>query len=164
LVHPLLGKEHSMNDTTITLTGWLGGDVSRRDANGVPVASFRVATTPRRFNRRTEEWVDGDTQWYSVTAWRQLADNCAASLRRGDPVVVHGRLSAETWTNKAGIEVTSMDVEAMFVGHDLGRGVSTFTRNARALAADTVRDGGSPDTGGTPGEDAGDAMSEVSAA
>jgi single-strand DNA-binding protein len=123
-----------MNETTVTLTGWLGGDVKRRDANGVSVAKFRVATTPRRFNRRTEQWVDEDTQWYSVTAWRQLADNCAESLRRGDPVVIHGRLSAETWTNKAGIAVSSMEIEATFVGHDLNRGVSSFTRNPRPLA------------------------------
>jgi single-strand DNA-binding protein len=127
-----------MNETTITLTGWLGGDVVRRDANGVPLAKFRVATTPRRFNRRTEQWVDGDTQWYSVAAWRQLADNCAESLHSGDPVVVHGRLSAETWTNKAGLEVTSMEIEATFVGHDLSRGVSTFTRNPRPIAEDRL--------------------------
>ena len=123
-----------MNETTITLTGWLGGEVTRREADGVPVANFRVATTPRRYNRRTEQWVNEDTQWYSVTAWRQLADNCAESLRRGDPVVIHGRLSAETWTNKVGIEVTSMEIEATFVGHDLGRGVSSFTRNPRPVA------------------------------
>jgi single-strand DNA-binding protein len=145
-----------MNETTITLTGWLGGDVNRREANGVPVASFRVASTPRRFNRRTEEWVNGDTQWYSVTAWRQLAENCAASLRRGDPVVIHGRLSAETWTNKAGIEVTSMDVEATFVGHDLSRGVSTFTRNQRPLAdgADRAPSGEEASAQDRPGSDA----------
>ena len=129
-----------MNETTITLTGWLGGEVTRREANGVPVAKFRVATTPRRYNRRTEEWVNGDTQWYSVTAWRQLAENCAESLRRGDPVVIHGRLSAETWTNKAGIEVSSMEIEATFVGHDLGRGVSSFTRNPRPVVEDGAKD------------------------
>jgi single-strand DNA-binding protein len=128
-----------MNETTITLTGWLGGEVTRRDANGVPVADFRVATTPRRFNRRTEEWVDGNTQWYSVTVWRQLADNCTESLRRGDPVVIHGRLSADTWTNSAGIEVSSMKIEATFVGHDLTRGVSRFTRNPRPVSDDPGR-------------------------
>lgn len=121
-----------MNDTQITLAGWLGTEVTRREASGTPVASFRVATTPRRFDKKADAWVDGDTQWYSVTAWRQLAENCAASLHSGDPVVLHGRLTAETWTNRAGIEVTSMEVEANFVGHDLGRGTSTFVRNTRA--------------------------------
>lgn len=127
-----------MFDTQITLTGWIGGDVTLRDANGVPVAGFRVATTPRRYDKKTEEWVDGDTQWYSVTAWRQLAENCSASLRRGDPVVLHGRMSAQTWTNKAGIEVTAMEVEATFVGHDLARGVSTFTRNPKPAGAEAA--------------------------
>jgi single-strand DNA-binding protein len=123
-----------MNETLVTLTGWLGTDVTTRDANGVPVASFRVACTPRRFSRKDDAWVDGDTQWYAVTAWRTLGENCAASLRRGDPVVLHGRLSAETWTNKAGIEVASMAVEALFVGHDLNKGVAQFARNPRAVS------------------------------
>ncbi|WP_310964255.1 single-stranded DNA-binding protein [Nocardioides terrisoli] len=127
-----------MNDTQITLAGWLGTEVTSRDASGTPVASFRVATTPRRFDKKSGEWVDGDTQWYSVTAWRQLAENCTVSLHRGDPVVVHGRLTAESWTNRAGITVTSMEVEATFVGHDLGRGTTTFVRNPRSEAGPVV--------------------------
>ncbi|MGN6780333.1 MAG: single-stranded DNA-binding protein [Marmoricola sp.] len=122
-----------MNDTLVTLAGYLGSEVVVRDAGGgVPVAGFRVATTPRRFSRKDDAWVDGDTQWYSVSAWRQLAENCALSLRRGDPVVVHGRLSAETWQNKAGIEVSSMAIELIWIGHDLTRGTSSFAKTARA--------------------------------
>ncbi len=121
-----------MHETYVTLSGWLGGNVDLRDAGGVPVASFRVASTPRRYQRRTETWEDGDTQWYSVNAWRTLGDNCAASLRRGDAVVVHGKLSAHTWTNKAGLEVTTFEVEAAFVGHDLNRGTTEFHRRKQA--------------------------------
>jgi single-strand DNA-binding protein len=102
------------------------------------VASFRVASTPRRFQRSTETWEDGDTQWYSVNAWRALAENCDQSLRRGDPVVVHGKLSAHVWTNKAGLEVTTFEVEAAFVGHDLNRGTSEFRRRRLAPAADAT--------------------------
>lgn len=135
-----------MFDTQITLTGWIGGDVTVRDAGGFPVAGFRVATTPRRFDKKTGLWVDGDTQWYSVSAWRQLGENCAASLRRGDPVVIHGRMSAHTWKNTAGIEVTAMEVEASFVGHDLNRGVSVFTRNPKAApGAGDVSEGADAD-------------------
>ena len=101
-------KENTMNETLITLAGWLGNDVQLRQAGEVPVASFRVATTPRRFQRKTGTWVDGDTQWYTVSAWRDLADNCARSLRRGDPVVVHGRLRAETLDVNSGVEVTEL--------------------------------------------------------
>jgi single-strand DNA-binding protein len=122
-----------MNETFVTLSGWLGSDVTLRQAGGVPVAGFRVASTPRRFQRSTETWEDGDTQWYSVNAWRALAENCDQSLRRGDPVVVHGKLTAHVWTNKAGLEVTSFEVEAAFVGNDLTRGTSQFRR--RRLAA-----------------------------
>ena len=67
-----------------------------------------------------------------------LAENCDRSLRRGDPVVVHGRLNAQTWTNKAGIEVTSFEVEAVLVGHDLARGTSQFTRTAGAGSTSQV--------------------------
>ncbi len=135
-----------MNDTQITLTGWLGDDVRIRDAGGVPVADLRVACTPRHFDRKTEQWVNGDTQWYDVTAWRQLAENCADSLRRGDPVIVTGRQRAETWTNGAGIAVTSMKVEAAFIGHDLRLGVSRFARNPKSdqPSAATATGGAAP--------------------
>src|SRR3954454_7715152 len=123
-----------MNETHVTLSGWLGGDVALRDAAGVPVASFRVASTPRRYVRKTDTWEDGDTQWNAVNAWRALAENCETSLRRGDPVVVHGKLTASVWTNKAGLEVTSFEVEASFVGHDLNRGTSAFQRRKLAVA------------------------------
>jgi len=123
-----------MNETFVTLSGWLGGDVSLREAGGVPVASFRVATTPRRYQRKTDSWEDGDTQWYSVNTWRTLAENGEQSLRRGDPVVVHGKLSAHVWTNKSGLEVTTFEVEAAFVGHDLNRGTSRFQRRKLAAA------------------------------
>jgi len=117
-----------MNETLITLAGWLGNDVQLRQAGEVPVASFRVATTPRRFQRTTGTWVDGDTQWYTVNAWRNLADHCSRSLRRGDPVVVQGRLSQRRYVNKDNVEVISLEVDAVLVGHDLSKGVSAFTR------------------------------------
>jgi single-strand DNA-binding protein len=120
-----------MNETTITLQGWLGSDVTLRRAGEVPVANFRMACTPRRYNRRTSAWEDSPTQWYAVSAWRALADNCAHSLRRGDPVVVHGRLNASVWVNAQGVEVTTFEVDATMVGHDLSRGTSQFTRTPK---------------------------------
>jgi single-strand DNA-binding protein len=122
------------NETMVTLQGWLGGDVQVRQAGDSVVASFRLACTPRRFRRSTQEWADGPTQWYTVNAWRALGDHCARSLRRADPVVVHGRLNAHTYVNKAGHEVTVFEVEADVVGHDLSRGVSQFTKAARPAA------------------------------
>ena len=123
-----------MNDPTVTFQGWLGGDVRLRSAAGVPVASFRVAATPRRFHRATSTWSDGPTQWFTVTAWRGLAEHCADSLRRGDPVVVHGRLSESTWVGSDNVERSTLEVEAAFVGHDLNRGRTQFTKTTREAA------------------------------
>jgi len=120
-----------MSDSMITIRGWLGADVTLREVGEVPVASFRLACTPRKFNRRTETWSEGLTQWYTVTAWRGLAENCAASLRRGDPVVVHGRLETRTYVNGNDVEVLSFEIDAVQVGHDLSRGTSSFTRTQR---------------------------------
>ncbi len=120
-----------MTESLITLQGWLGSDVTLRRAGDAPVANFRLACTPRRFNRRTENWSDGTTQWYTVNVWRQLAENCAASLRRGDPVVVHGRLEVKLWVNSDNVEVTSFEIEALHLGHDLSRGTSRFTRTPK---------------------------------
>jgi single-strand DNA-binding protein len=123
-----------MSDSMITIRGWLGADVTLREVGEVPVASFRLACTPRKFNRRTETWSEGLTQWYTVTAWRGLAQNCAASLRRGDPVVVHGRLETRTYVNANDVEVLSFEIDAVHVGHDLSRGTSAFTRTQRDTA------------------------------
>src|SRR3954451_16703533 len=133
-----------MNETYVTLSGWLGGDVTLREAGGAPVASFRGVTTPRRYIRKTDSWEDGDTQWYSVNAWRTLAESCDRSLRRGDPVVLHGNLSAHVWTNKAGLEVTTFEVEASFVGHDLNRGTSEFHRRKLSAAPVEAERGDDP--------------------
>ncbi len=116
------------NETTVTLQGRGGGDVGLRQAGGAAVATFRVACTPRRRDRDSGEWADGPTQWYSVTAWRWLAEHCAQSLHRGDAVVVHGKVDMRTYVNKAGVETLDVQVEAVTVGHDLCRGTSTFHR------------------------------------
>ena len=94
-------------------------------------AARALAHRARRFHRSTGEWSDGPTQWYTVNAWRTLGEHCAASLHRGDPVVVHGRLTQSSWVNNDGIEITSMEVDALFVGHDLNRGRTTFTKPVR---------------------------------
>jgi single-strand DNA-binding protein len=132
-----------MSDSTITIRGWLGGDVTVREAAGVPVANFRLACTPRKYNRRTESWSDGLTQWYTVNVWRGLAENCAASLRRGDPVVVHGRLETRTYVNGDKVEVLSFEIDAIHVGHDLSRGTSQFTRAPRTEQEVEAAPGGS---------------------
>ena len=120
-----------LNDTLVTMEGWLGSNVTVRQAGEASVASFRLAATPRRFSAASGQWSDDTTQWFTVNAGRALGEGCAASLRRGDPVVVVGRLRASTWTNAQGVAMTSFEVDAQVVGHDLNRGTTVFTRTPR---------------------------------
>ena len=125
-----------MNDTMVTFHGWVGGDVRHRTHKDVSVATIRVGVTPRI--KRDGEWEDGETLWYSVTAWRTLADHVSMSVRKGDAVIVHGRLrGAETWAPDEGTPSTTINVEAVLVGHDLTRGRSSFYRDARRRDEET---------------------------
>ncbi|WP_281278591.1 single-stranded DNA-binding protein [Streptomyces tateyamensis] len=94
-------------------------------SSGVPTANFRLATTERRYDRARGEWVDGDTNWVTVIAWRRLATNVVSSLSKGEPVVVSGRLRVREWEDE-GKRRTAVEVDARVVGHDLGRGTSAF--------------------------------------
>jgi single-strand DNA-binding protein len=139
-----------MQDTYVTFHGWVGSDVRHRVVRETSVASFRVGVTPRI--RKEGEWVDGETAWYSVTVWRALADHVRRSVRKGDPVVVHGRLRTETWTPEGGAPSTTLLVDATLVGHDLNRGFSHFwkERPLESGALDAERVTG-PDAGPAPG-------------
>lgn len=94
---------------------------------GLPITSFRLASTQRRFDRSQGRWTDGETNWYTITAFRQLAMNTAGSISKGDRIVVTGRLRIRGWevADRSG---TNVDVEADAVGHDLSWGTSAFTR------------------------------------
>ena len=119
-----------MNDTQITLAGWIGGDVTLRElTDGRAVATFRVACTPARY--RDGEWVKGTTSWHTVKAWNRLGRHVASSLASGDPVVVHGRLVADVW-ERDGKPQTSFEVVATAVGHDLSHGTTVLTRASAA--------------------------------
>jgi len=120
-----------MNDSVITFSGWVGSPVDLVELReGMQVATFRVGSTPRRL--RDGRWEDGETVWYSVKAWRQLAANLAESLRSGDPVLVTGRFTTETWTKEDGSVGSRQVVVANSVGHDLNRGTSAFLRSVPA--------------------------------
>jgi single-strand DNA-binding protein len=118
-----------MGDTYVTFQGWVGNEVTHRDVNGVTVANMRVASTPRL--KRKGQWMDGDTTWYSVSAWRALADNIRESVKKGDAVIVHGKLRSDAWTREDGQVSSTLLVEASFVGHDLCRGTSVFARSTK---------------------------------
>jgi single-strand DNA-binding protein len=126
-----------MNETQVTLTGWIGTDVTEKIVGSAVVATFRVGSTPRRFNRRDNTWTDGETTWYTVNAWRSLGRNCLDSLSNGDPVTVHGRLTAQVWKDADGTPRQTFVVDAVAVGHDLGKGTSVFTRRNASGTAGT---------------------------
>jgi len=95
--------------------------------DGLPITSFRLACSYRKFDRTENKWVDGETNWYTVSSFKQLAINTASSVSKGDRIVVTGDLRIRDWDNgeRAG---TSVEVEATSIGHDLVWGTSTFTR------------------------------------
>jgi single-strand DNA-binding protein len=97
-------------------------------ADGVAITSFRLASSNRRFDRTTGKWIDGETNWYTITAFRQLGINCAESLNKGERIIVQGVLRVRDWDNgeRAG---TSVEIEAEAIGHDLTWGNSVFTRS-----------------------------------
>jgi single-strand DNA-binding protein len=142
------------NDAQVSLTGYVATQPKYRTVgNGATVVSMRVAWTTRYIDRGTGEWVDGNTSYVTVSCWRKLADNVALCLRKGDPVVVKGRLSVRPY-EKDGIPRTEVDVDASSVGHDLSRGVASFQRTRRApgeTAADQLATGFGP--GGLPGDE-----------
>lgn len=120
-------------DVIITIEGWLGAEPQTYAAGDATVTRFRVGHTPRRFDRNTNDWVSGQTQWYSVSAWRLLGQHCQRSLHTGDPVIVHGRVTQRSFTTKLGVEVTALEIEALSVGHDLGMGVSVFNKTVGSV-------------------------------
>ncbi|GIF70905.1 hypothetical protein Asi02nite_04230 [Asanoa siamensis] len=131
-----------MFDTYVTLVGnLLTAPEWRRTTNtSTLVASFRVASTARRFDRDSGRWVDGNSLRVRVTCWRRLAEGVASSVMTGDPVVVVGRLYTRDWVDGEGNNRTSYEVEAVAVGHDLSRGKARFVRTRAAGATSEVDD------------------------
>jgi single-strand DNA-binding protein len=131
-----------MFDTYVTLVGnVLTAPEWRRTTNtSTLVASFRVASTARRFDRDNNRWVDGNSLRVRVTCWRRLAEGVASSVMTGDPVVVVGRLYTRDWADGEGNNRTSYEVEAVAVGHDLSRGKARFLRTRAAGATSELDD------------------------
>lgn len=102
---------------------------------GLAITSFRLASSNRRFDRAKGEWVDGQTNWFTITAYKTLAVNTATSIGKGDRVIVSGELLIRDWDNgeRTG---TSVELSASSIGHDLSWGTSTFTRTTLVREAE----------------------------
>ncbi|BAJ76273.1 single-stranded DNA-binding protein [Microbacterium testaceum StLB037] len=120
----------------ITLVGNIVGDPEARTTRGGDsIAAFRLAVSERRFDRERNQWVDGHTSYYAVSVFGELGKNALASVRKGERVVVTGRLRLREWENETKRGV-SADVTAEAIGHDLRWGVTRFQRTPRG---DTAR-------------------------
>lgn len=117
---------------TIAVAGVVGSTPERRTtAKGAELATFRLASHLRRFDRETGRWVDASTNWYTVTAWRRLGQNVLASIEKGDRVIVTGSLKVSTFEKQDGSTGMSVDLVADHIGHDLTAGTTKLVRNPR---------------------------------
>lgn len=131
-------------ETQITIVGNLVDDPELRfTPSGAAVANFRVASTPRVFDRQTGEWRDGESLFLTCSVWRQYAENVAESLQRGMRVIVQGRLKQRSYETKEGEKRTVFEVDVEEVGPAL--------RNATAKVTKTQRQGGGFGGGGYGG-------------
>ncbi len=120
-------------ENTITLRGFVTAEPKfwQPTPTHTPVTEIRVGSTPRRLNRATGEWENGDTSYYTVKCWRRLAVNVKGSLRKGDMVIIRGKFVTRTWVDDQQRTRMQMQVEADSVGHDLSYGWSHFNRGAQ---------------------------------
>lgn len=117
------------NDAHVSLNGYVANQPEFRTVgNGIPLLTMRVAWTNRHRDAVTGDWVDGNTSFVKVNCWRKLAENLSTCLRKGDPVLIRGRLDIRPFTGKDGQRRTSTEVDAYSLGHDLTRGVAAFRR------------------------------------
>ena len=122
-------------ETVITIVGNLVDDPELRfTPSGAAVANFRIASTPRTFDKQSGEWRDGDSLFLSCSVWRQAAENVAESLQRGMKVIVQGRLKQRSYETREGEKRTVFEIDVDEVGPSL--------RNATAKVTKTTRSGG----------------------
>ncbi len=127
----------------ITVTGLVATNPRHiTTSEGLAITSFRLASNQRRFDRGQNAWVDGDTNWYTITAFRQLGVHTASSIEKGQRVIVTGRVRIRDWESgeKSG---TTIEIDAEALGHDLTWGRATFTRSVLAAKSSSADADGS---------------------
>ena len=116
-------------ETIITLVGNLTADPELRFAqSGAAVANFTIASTPRAFDRQSNEWKDGDTMFLNCSVWRQAAENVSETLTKGMRVIVQGRLKSRSYDDRDGNKRTVFEVEVDEVGPSLAWATAVVTR------------------------------------
>jgi single-strand DNA-binding protein len=129
-----------MYGTNITVVGNVVDEVvNKPTTSGLSRVSFRVASTQRRRDRESGQWVDGHKFFVNVTFWREFAENVAASVSKGDPIVVSGRIFSRQYVRDESNHV-AYELEPEAIGHDLARGTSTFTKRRRGFSGSVELD------------------------
>ena len=122
----------AQGETSITVVGNLVADPELRfTPAGAAVANFRIASTPRRFNRQTSQWEDGEAMYLTCNVWRQAAENVAESLSKGMRVIVQGRLRQRSYESREGERRSIFEVEVDEVGPSLSVATAQVTRASR---------------------------------
>ncbi len=141
-------------ETVITIVGNLVDDPELRfTPSGAAVANFRVASTPRTFDRQTNEWKDGEALFLSCSVWRQAAENVAESLQKGMRVVIQGRLKARSYETPQGERRTVFEIEVEEVGPSLKFATAKVQRTQRQSGGFGGQGGQGGSTGGAPADD-----------
>jgi single-strand DNA-binding protein len=141
-------------ETVITVVGNLVDDPELRfTPSGAAVANFRIASTPRTFDRQSNEWKDGDALFLTCSVWRQAAENVAESLQRGMRVVVQGRLKSRQYETREGEKRTVFEIDVEEVGPSLKYATAKVTRTTRSGGGGGFSGGGGGQQGGGQGGD-----------
>ena len=136
-------------DTVITVIGNITGDPELRfTPSGAAVANFTVASTPRQFDRQSNEWKDGETLFMRCSVWRDAAENVAESLQRGTRVIVSGRLKSRSYETKEGEKRTVVEMEVDEVGPSLRYATAKVNRTQRGTGGGGFSGGGQGGQGG----------------
>ena len=140
-----------IHEAQVNLAGYVATDPKfKKVAGDTSSARLRVAYTARRRDKETGEWSDGPTSFVNVQCWRTLADNVQMSVRKGEPVLVMGRLQIRRFEDSQGAPRTAVEIEATSIGHDLTRGVAQFSRTrwpSALAAADAELQAAAPEPG-----------------
>jgi len=146
-------------ETVITVVGNLVDDPELRfTPSGAAVANFRLASTPRTYDRQSGEWKDGETLWLGCSVWRQAAENVAESLTKGTRVVVQGRLKSRQYETREGEKRTVFEIDVDEIGPSLRSATAKVTKASRSGGGGGGWSGGG-DSGGSAGGSSGGSSS-----
>jgi single-strand DNA-binding protein len=144
-------------ETVVTLVGNLVDDPELRfTPSGAAVANFRVASTPRTYDKQSGEWKDGESLFLSCSVWRQAAENVAESLQRGMRVIIQGRLKQRSYDDREGQKRTVFEIDVDEVGPSLRNATAKVTKATRSTSTGdpgAFQGGGGSSQGGTPQND-----------